>query len=337
MTVVDPISGIEKILLALMLAVIMFGMGAGITEREIRQCLRQPKGVLVGLCSQFGLMPLIACGLSYVLQLPPAAAIGLIMIGCLPGGSTSNMFCYFARGDVALSVTMTTCSTICALFLMPLTLGVYTEPFIEAINAAVRTEQVVPSGAASHTAQGGMQLAIPYRDIVATLALVLIPVAGGLWLRRRSAGWAKVAEETASFAGFMVIVFLIVSWLSRAENRANMLQTDWNVYLAVVAVGVIGVAFGWVMARVLRCAPRQRRAIALETGIQNSPLAFAIIAMSFAGHPLMGLLLWVPILYALFIVISASVVTLVMRRYAYADWEAWKNRDIQQQLFTEWR
>ena len=165
---------LEKIMLAVMLAVIMFGMGAGITASDL-PLFAATEGVVVGIVSQFGLMPLIAFGLSVMLDLPPAAAIGLIMIGCLPGGTTSNMFCYFARGDVALSVTMTTCSTLLALLVMPITLAFYTEPFIAEIDAALP----------------GEGLAIPYRDIVATLALVLVPVAGGLALRRWSVGWAK--------------------------------------------------------------------------------------------------------------------------------------------------
>jgi BASS family bile acid:Na+ symporter len=258
-------------------------------------------------------MPAIAWALAVSLGLPAAAAVGLVMVGCLPGGSTSNMFAYFARGEVALSITMTAVSTLLALVLMPLTLGYWTAGW-------------VPSLAEEH---GGF--VIPFGAIAATLALVLVPVIGGMFLRVKSPGWAKVAEDTAGFVGFLVIIFLIISWLAREANRARMAETPWGIYVAVIGLGLVGFAFGHTAARAVGCPPRQRRTVALETGIQNAPLAFAIIVLSFNG-PLVSELLWVPICYALFIVGSSSVTTLVMRRIGYRDWAEWQNSRVQERL-----
>ncbi len=121
-----------------MIFVIMLGMGASLTVNDFKAVARSPKGVLVGFLSQFGLMPLIALGLSIVLNLHPAFAIALILIGTLPGGTTSNMFAYFSRGSVALSISMTTASTIMALFMMPIILSVYTVRFTSQLTADMR-------------------------------------------------------------------------------------------------------------------------------------------------------------------------------------------------------
>jgi predicted Na+-dependent transporter len=155
----------DQALLALMIFVIMLGMGASLTVNDFRAVVRKPRGVLVGFLSQFGLMPLIALGLSIFLNFDPAFAIALILIGCLPGGTTSNMFTYFSRGSVALSISMTTASTVMALLMMPILLKAYTGGFIEQISANMR--------AAGATAD----FVIPTGNIISSLVLVLVPVA----------------------------------------------------------------------------------------------------------------------------------------------------------------
>ncbi|TVR44547.1 MAG: transporter [Planctomycetota bacterium] len=293
------ISGFEQLLLALMVIGIMFGMGSTIDLVDVRRALRTPKAVLIGMSSQFGLMPLVAYGLAQLCGLTPAQTVGLVLVGCLPAGTTSNMFSYFARGDVALSITMTCCSTLLALVMMPLLLGFYT--------------------ADARAQLGAEGLHIPYLQIMMTLVSVLIPVSLGMWLRRVSPGWARVAEDTAGFLGFLVIVVLIAGWLPR--NHSELAGTHGGVLLAVVGLGVAGFTFGHVCAWLVGCPPRHRRTIALETGIQNSPLSFAIILVSFP-LAVANELLWLPILYAFFIVISASVWTLIMRHLGREDAEA---------------
>src|SRR5690606_6744214 len=147
---------------------------ASLTPADFRTVLRRPRGVLIGFLSQFGVMPLIAVGLAWLLNLPPSLAIALILIGCLPGGTTSNMFTYFARGSVALSISMTTASTILALVMMPLLLELYGAGFARQIDATLRAEG----------AEAGF--VIPRLNVVVSLLLVLIPVVLGMILRRRS-------------------------------------------------------------------------------------------------------------------------------------------------------
>lgn len=307
---------IDKALLAVMILVIMFGMGASLTTSDFRTVLKRPRLILIGFLSQFGLMPLIALGLSLLLNLPPAKAIALILIGCIPGGSTSNLFTYFARGHVALSISMTTASTLMALIMTPLLLQLYTGRFVQEIAVTLGKDTT---------------FVMPTKDIILSLILVLIPVCGGVILRRFSPGWAKVAEETAGFMGMIVILYLFVTVVTR--HYRLILETPWTIYAAAVALGLIGFLFGFHASRVFGAHPIQQRAISLETGIQNTPVAFSIILLSFPGFVLQNDMIWMGIFYSLFIIISSSCLTLWMRRRGQFDWEVYQNTLIHTRLF----
>lgn len=322
---VDPdiqlLHPIDKALLAVMILIIMFGMGASLTTADFKGVLKRPRLILIGFLSQFGFMPLIALTISLGLNLSPAAAIAMIMVGCLPGGTTSNLFSYFARGQVALSISMTTASTLLALVMTPILLQVYTRPF------ALRISEQLGSDTA---------FVMPTKDVVLSLVVVLVPVAGGLLLRRISRGWAKVAEDTAGFMGMIVIIYLIAT--SMARHHALILSTPWPIYAATIALGLIGFLFGYYVSRLLGAYPIQQRAISLETGIQNTPIAFTIILLSFPGFELQNEMLWVAILYSVFIVISSSCITLWLRKVGQFDWEVYRNTLIHTRLFgADWK
>lgn len=315
---IELLYAIDKALLAVMILVIMFGMGASLTLDDFKAVGRRPRMILIGFLSQFGFMPLIALGLAHLLRLEPALAIALILIGCLPGGTTSNMFAYFARGHVALSISMTTASTAMALVMTPLLLNLYTGPFTRAIG-----EQMVEEGS----------FFIPTGDIIVSLVLVLVPVLGGMVLRRFSRARAKVAEDTAGFMGMIVIVFLIATTLGR--HFRLVIATPWPLYVASIALGLIGFLFGYWVSRLFGAFPIQQRAISLETGIQNTPVAFAIILMSFPQPQVQNDMLWLAVMYSIFIVISSSCITLRLRKKGQFDWEVYKNTLIHGRLFGE--
>lgn len=280
------IGPVEKALLALMLLVLMTGMGATLRLADFKAILKQPKGVLIGLASQFGWMPLLAFGLSFALDLPASMAIGLIIVGCTPGGTTSNLFTYYAGADVALSISMTVVSTLVAVVLMPALLWAYTRGI---------TEQA---------------LDLPLGSIVTTLLLVLVPVAIGIAVRAKRPKVAGKLERAGSYSGILVLILLVGSSLIR--NHATLAAIPANGYLAAAALGAVGLGLGWLAAFVLRLGVPQRRAVALETGIQNSPLAFAVIIASFPAAA-QDELLWLPMLYALFVLTSASLATMLFR------------------------
>ncbi len=311
---------IDQVLLAMMIFSIMFGMGASLTADDFKTVARYPRGILIGFLSQFGLMPFFAYGLAVVLELHPAYAISIILVGCLPGGTTSNMFAYFSRGSVALSIAMTTASTILALIFMPLLLDFYTGEFISEIN-----RELSLTG-------GEAEFVIPTMNIVSSLVLVLVPVGLGMLLRAKSQVWAKTAEDTAGFMGIIVIIYLISTSLIRHADL--LFQTPGKIYLSAICVGLLGFLFGYWMSRFFRLSPIFQRAISVETGIQNTPVAFAIILLSFA-EPIQSQMLWLAILYATFIVITSSVVTLYYRKIGKFDWEVYKNTSVHNRLFGD--
>jgi bile acid transporter len=280
------LSTYETILLALLLVVLMTGMGASLTVADFRAVLRRPRGPLIGLISQYGWMPLLAFGLCRGLGLPDDMAVSLIVVGCTPGGTTSNLFTYFAKADVALSVSMTALSTVVAVVAMPLLLYVYATPFT---STALR---------------------IPYGNITGGLALMLVPLGIGMLVRARAPRAAGVVEKTGGVAGSAVIVLLIGSGL--AKNFDLLLATSGRMFAAAIGLGVLGFGLGHLGAAVAGLTTPQRRAVAFETGIQNSPLALGILLLSFPDQQ--ERMLWLPLLYALFVLVSATLLTAVYRR-----------------------
>ena len=310
--------GHDQALLALMIFVIMLGMGSSLTVDDFRAVARKPRGVLIGFISQFGLMPFLAFTLATILNMPPAFAISLILIGCLPGGTTSNMFTYFSRGSVALSISMTTASTVMALVMMPIILKLYTGGFTSQITAAMQD-----SGT-------GAEFVIPTGNIISSLVLVLIPVGMGMILRRKSPGWAKTAEDTAGFVAILVILYLLLTAFIR--HGGLFVRTPVEVYIGAVGIGLAGFFFGYWFSRLVGVFPLFQRAISLETGIQNGPVSFAIILLSFQ-EPYQSQMLWLAILYSTFIVMTSSIITLYFRRAGRFDWEIYKNTTIHNRLF----
>lgn len=310
----------DQVLLALMIFVIMLGMGASLTINDFKAVFRSPKGVFIGFFSQFGFMPFIAFALGYILKLPPAFAIALILIGCLPGGTTSNMFTYFSRGSVALSISMTTASTVLAIVMMPLLLNLYAAGYTAQITSQLQAEG------------SEAVFVIPTANIITSLIMVLVPVAIGMLIRKRWPDWAKTAEDTAGFMGMIVILYLIGTAFLR--HGSLFLETPVEVYIGSISVGLIGFLFGFTVARLLGIAPIFQRAISLETGIQNGPLSFAVILLSFS-EPIQSQMIWLAILYSTFIVISSSIITLIYRKVGAFDYDIYRNTLIHNRLFGD--
>lgn len=284
---------LETKLLGVMMMVIMLGMGSSMTYRDFLMAFRKPKGILVGLVSQYVVMPFLGYLLAVLLGLPPAMAAGLILIGCMPGGTTSNIFAYFSKGVLALSIMMTTVSTLIAVVTVPLLLQFYGG------LAGLSGEYVIPP-----------------ENVAQVLVVLLVPTVLGMFLRKLNANIGATLEMIGSLLGVAVILFLIASWVPR--NYQMLLDTGPSVFVAVIGIGLSGMLLGYWLARGLGQDPNRSRTISLETGIQNGPLAVLIVTLTFAGT-LQQEILFIPVLYSLFIVISSSLVTIWYRRTSTAE------------------
>lgn len=281
------LSGGEKALLAVLLFVLMLGMGATLTRGQFASVMKRPKGLLIGLASQFGWMPLVAYGLGSALGLSGPVALSLLVVGTTPGGTTSNLFTYYSRADLPLSLSMTVVSTLCGVVMMPLMLTLY----------------------ASQLDTGNLQ--VPTKDLVSTLAIMLIPLLLGMWIRAKRPHWASRVEKAGSWSGTGVLALLIATGLYR--NHGLFFSTSWTGFAAAIGLGLVGMGLGYLAARLMGLQKASQRAVALETGIQNSPLALGVITLSFPESVQVEMMT-LPLLYALFVLLSAGLLTLFWRR-----------------------
>jgi BASS family bile acid:Na+ symporter len=274
----------------------MFGLGAGLTPKDFKLAVRRPWGLIIGWLTQFGIMPLLAylLALFFLFQLPieyaAPVALGALLMGCVPAGTTSNIFTYFSKGNLALSVIMTTNSTLWAILMTPLMLALYGN-LLFADNP---------------------EFQIPITNIVVTLLILLIPVVLGMLIRRYSPNIGAVLELLGGFFGLFFIVFLMATWVPR--NWGLLSSTPWQTFVVAIGLGLFGIFIAYMIAKAIRLHPMNARTIALETGIQNGPLAIAIVLLTFGGTADVGLILIVPALYSLFIVIISTFVTFWFRR-----------------------
>ena len=282
------VTELETRLLGAMMMVIMLGMGASLTFKDFLIAFRKPQGILVGLLCQYGIMPLLGYALAVALGLPPALAIGLILMGCMPGGTTSNIFTYFSKGALALSIMMTVCSTLVAVLMVPLLLAFY---------SGLRG---LPG-----------EYTVPAANVAQILVILIVPTLIGIALRKWNPNVGATIELIGAALGIFVILFLIVTWVPR--NHQLLATTPLPVYGAAIGLGLVGMLLGYWLARGLRQDPRRSRTIALETGIQNGPLGILIVLLTFKGEMQQQVLL-IPVLYSLFIVITSSAITVWFRR-----------------------
>ena len=247
--------------------------------------------MLIGLASQFGWMPLLAYLAIRWLGLEGTDALGLMLMACTSGGNASNMFTYFSRADLALSISMTAVSTLASVVLMP--------------TLSVRVHRVARAGPDAGPLPGGHGHA----------CADALPIAGGMWIRHRSAETAKKVERVGAVSGRVVAGRLLVTSVS--DQIDLVLTAEDASLLACVFVAGSGMVLGYVVARLAGLWPRQRRAVSLETGVQNAPLAIAVILATFPDAE-QDALLKLPFLYAMTALCLGTVATLTYRRFPSA-------------------
>ena len=240
-----------------LLGVVMFGMGLSLRGHDFALVLRRPRDVVLGVVAQFACMPLLALALVRALSLPDDLALGVVLVGACPGGTASNVITYLARGDVALSVTMTACSTLLAPLLTP------------ALVLLCAGQTVDVSAWAM------------FRSIV---QIVIAPVVAGVAVNEWFGAFAsRIRRAMPAFSS--VVVAVIVAGVV-AAGAARIRENAGLIALAVVAHNLLGMALGWATGRLFGMDAPRRRTLAIEVGMQNSGLAVSLAAMHFAGHPL---------------------------------------------------
>jgi BASS family bile acid:Na+ symporter len=230
-----------------LLAAVMFLMGINLTAADFKRILRVPRPILIGVFLQFLVMPLAAFGLSRLLQLGPELTAGMVLVGSCAGGTASNVICYLARGDVALSISMTLASTLLGVVATPLLCTLY-------LATTVSVDTLGMLG-----------------DIV---QVVLIPVSLGVATNRFFGPVVRRLEPvlpTLSILAILIIIAIIV-----ALNADRLIEIGLVTVVAVVLHNTVGLSGGYSLARLSGCNLQQSRTIAIEVGMQNSGLGVAL-------------------------------------------------------------
>ncbi|ABA57859.1 solute/sodium symporter [Nitrosococcus oceani ATCC 19707] len=238
-----------------LLGVIMFGMGITLKANDFVLILKQPQAVATGALLQFLLMPFIAWIVSHLFSLPAYLTVGMILLGCSPGGTASNVVCYLARGDVALSITLTAASTL---------LSVLATPFLTWLYV-------------------GQQVPVPVADMLQSiLIIVLLPVTLGVIINTFFG--QRLGKLTDVFPVISVFAIVLIVAIIVAINQDKLTLIAPTIALCILLHNGLGLASGYGLAQTLGFSQRQSRTVAIEVGMQNSGLAVALALKYFTAQ-----------------------------------------------------
>jgi bile acid:Na+ symporter, BASS family len=272
-------------LLPAALAVIMVSLGMSLTAGDFRRVVVNPRGVGIGLANLVVISPLLAFGVAELYGLDPVLAVGLVLLGASPGGTMANLLTHLARGDTALSITMTAISSVAAVVTVPL--------FLEL--------------AGSHFSATGLDDDVEMLGVVArVLVITVIPLAIGMWLRARRPERIAAVEPAFKRVAFAIFVAVVVGVIIAEHDR--VLSNLDDVAAAAVTLNLAAMAISYTIARLARLDERQATAIAIELGVHNSTLAIAV------GATIATALTIPAAVYASFMFVSAGLFARVMYR-----------------------
>ena len=275
-------SGLSKLtfLIEPALIIIMFGMGMTLNLSDFREILVRPREIALGTCLQYMVMPLLGFLLSILFKLSPELSAGVILLGSCPGGTASNVISYLAKGDVALSVTLTSVSTLLAPLLTPVMTYLYAGRFIP----------------------------VPVTGLfLSALELVIIPVIIGLFIRKLLKDKIELISEFLPSVSAIAIIFIVGVIVASSQNAIS--QIGLSLAVIIVLHNFLGLALGYTLARLLGMDRKRARTVSIEVGMQNSGLGVVLAKSHF------GLLAALPsAMFSVWHNISGSVLALWWRK-----------------------
>ncbi len=240
-----------------LLGIVMFGMGMTLKLSDFKVVFTKPKAVITGILSQFIIMPLLAWLLCTIFQLPTELAVGVILVGCCPGGTSSNVMTYLSKGDVALSVGMTACTTILAPIVTP----------------------------ALVLLLAGQSVDVSYVSMLMSIVqVVLVPIVLGFIINAIAPKIADVFGKVLPLISVIAISLIIMAVVS--ANAAKLMTVGALIIVVVMLHNLCGYALGYLAGRVLGLSRAQMRTLSIEVGMQNSGLATSLATVHFATMPL---------------------------------------------------
>jgi bile acid:Na+ symporter, BASS family len=273
----DPLAGVSinfdaSALLALNISIafIMFGVALGLRKDNFTEVVRNPRGVITGVISQFLLLPAATFLMIWALRPHPGIALGMILVAACPGGNVSNFFSSLARGNVALSVSLTAIATLMATIMTPLNFEVWGSilPYTAALQKSIN---------------------IDYMELFQTVVLILaIPLFLGIWVSQKFPKLVKVISKPIRIISFIILVGIIS--LAFSNNFSLFIEYFDYLFFIVLLHNFVALVTGFVFAKLTRNKAADVRSIAIETSIQNSALGLIIIFTFFGGNGAMAII-----------------------------------------------
>lgn len=245
------------------LAIVMFGVALGITLNDFKQLLQTPKVVLVGVFSQFIILPLLTFIFILLIKPMPSIALGMMMVAACPGGNISNFMTHLANGNAALSVSLTAFATFLAMFMTPLNFQLYGSLYAP-------TAEILKT----------VQLA-PFELVKLVLLILGVPLIVGMWVRHKYPKFAiKASKLLKPLSIVFFIALVVIAFSKNLDVFSNYIQ---HVLVIGVVHNLLAIGTGWLIASIFKLNFENKKTIAIETGIQNSGLGLLLIFSFFSG------------------------------------------------------
>ena len=252
---------VTEIILPLAMAFIMFALGLGLTLADFTRVAKMPRDFIIGLASQLILLPLIALLLIGLWNLPAELALGVMIIAAAPGGVTSNILTSFAKGDVALSISLTAIISLISVISIPIIIGFSYNLLFDGDGKNININKIA----------------------ISVFLIVTIPVCIGLIFRKFASDFSLRFEPWAK--KISAVLFALVLLGAIFQQRENIVEYFAQAGLGTLALNVVMMLVAYIIATIFASGPKQRTAISIECGLQNGTLAIAVGTLLFGGGP----------------------------------------------------
>lgn len=242
-----------KVILPGSLFIIMLGMGLALKPVDFKMVLVRPKAVALGVIAQMIMLPLLAYGIVLAFGMTGAVAVGVMILALCPGGTTSNLYTYLAKGDIALSVTLTSLVSVIAPFTVPLMIVIF-------MSLLMGQEEYI-------------QLPV-LKTIIQLVVITIIPICLGMYIKHKRPELSKKAEKPVKIFSILFLFFIVA--LIVLQNLNNMASYFAQAGLAAIVLNIVSMMLGYFIAKIANLNEAQSKAIGIEVGFQNGTLAIVI-------------------------------------------------------------
>lgn len=235
-----------------LLGIVMLGMGMTIKPSDFKLVFKEPRSVIIGVILQFTIMPTLAYTIAKIFNLPAELAIGVILVGCCPGGTSSNVMSYLANANVALSVAITSVSTLLAPFVTPALIYLFAHEWLHVSFLSM---------------------------LWSVIQVVLLPIIIGFLLQLASKKVTREATKILPIISVVAISLILAAVVG--GSKSQILKTGLLIFIVVILHNVVGYLLGYVLAHVFKLDRRDKKAVSIEVGMQNSGLAVSLATVHF--------------------------------------------------------